>query len=252
MRIWLLSGLAALALAGPAFAQETAVETVGVALPVQPDVEGIAVEIDLPPPAITYGECIPSLIPAGGRCYVVGSSVMPVGVNWALYEIRAAGKRSGLSVLMAPDAAGDVRVADTVSLPADALDRWKREPYVMASILKRDDAEYAVVMAPGDEGPAAFSVARLGPAGWTKLDTSGLWPAIAPKLTSLTSAQCYPITTDMSWRAFALRYGMLSDEGNCGTVILSLGVENGALKITEAMAVRPDVTPSRRSRGRRR
>jgi hypothetical protein len=195
--------------------------------------------------------CMPELTPPGTRCGVVGIATLGndsvPDMSWQLYDIATHGKHSGLSVLFAGD-----KVIDKTVVPGQQLERWATDPYVMASVVKQPDASYAVVMVPGDEQPSALSVRRLDASGWTPVDTSGLNEAAQARLTQVAGAQCAPITSEMSWRAFALRYGMMSDSGTCGTAFLSLGVQNNALVITDAVAVKPDLTPApHRNYGRR-
>ena len=232
---WWLSGLAALALSGA--------------------VEGqAATEI----PMATTSACAPGAAPPGAICTVLGTAGLGetagAPVSWALYDVTSGQGRHGLSVLLTPDPANPARTKIAASLPtsAEALERWQANPYVVADIVKRGEAEYAVMSVRGDEGPSAFSVHRADPSGWTLVDSTGLWPAVAAKLASLTKADCFVVAGDIDWRSFGLRYDMMGDEGSCGTAFLDLGVENGAVKITNAMAVRPDLKPPRRSRGRRR
>jgi hypothetical protein len=40
----------------------------------------------------------------------------------------------------------------------------------------------------------------------------------------------------------------MSDSGTCGTAFLSLDVQNNAVVITDAVAVKPDLTPAPRRR----
>lgn len=222
---WWLSGLAALALSG----------------------EGQAVEA-----------CAPGAAPPGAICTVLGATSLGEAagapVSWAFYDVTSAAGRHGLSVLLTPDPGDPSRMSLAASLPAsaEALDRWKANPYTVAAIVRRGEAEYAAMSVRGDEGPSAFSVHRADPSGWTLVDSTGLWPAVTTKLTALTKADCFVVAGDIDWRSFGLRYDMMGDEGSCGTAFLDLGVEDGAVKITNAMAVRPDLTPPRRSRGRRR
>ena len=257
MRTGLVAAAITLALGGAALAQDETPAPAPVA-----DTEAAAPaaepaqaepEIDTTPlaPSKPYtGECLPRLTPPGARCGVVGTSTFGAdagpNMSWQLYEIITGRQRSGLSVLFDGN-----QVIDTTVVPGEQLARWVRSPYVMASVVKRDDASYAVVAVPGDENPAAFSVHRADAGGWTALDTSALWQSVGARLHAVSGAQCYPITSEMNWRGFSLRYSMLSDEGNCGSAILGLGVEDGAVVITDAMAVRPDLTPQRRRRGRR-
>jgi len=258
MRLAVLSGLAALAMGAAAYAQDAAVP----APAAEPAVDAApapaaapappAEEAPIPPPVKAFvANCLPELTPAGTRCGVVGIATLGgegvADLSWQLYDIATHGKHSGLSVLFAGD-----KVIDSTVVPAEQLERWAHDPYVMASVVKQADANYAVVMVPGDERPAALSLHRLDASGWTAVDTSGIDQAAQARLTQVAGPQCEPITSDMSWHAFALRYGMISDAGTCGTAFLSLGVENNALVITDAMAVKPDLTPApRRNYGRR-
>lgn len=210
----------------------------------------------VPAPTPSYsGGCAPGAAPAGAICTVVGTaSVGQAGdrpVNWAFYDITGAQGRQALSVLLAPDAAGRDQIVARLPASAEALETWRADPYVVASVIKRDGVDYAVMSVRGDDGPSAFSVHRVDLAGWTTVDSTGLWPAVGAKLTSLTGAQCYVVAGDINWRSFGLRYDMMSDEGACGTAFLDLGVDQGVVKITSAMAVKPDLTPPRRRRGRR-
>jgi hypothetical protein len=252
MKTWLLSAAAALSLAGGAWAQEApaeAPETVAVELPVQPDAETVAVEVETPEPPSPYGECIPSLIPAGARCRVVGTQTLGEVAggqgSWALYSIRGAKGRSGLSVLMNP------QLVSTMPVSNDAVESWVANPYPMAGVVKKGDAEYVVVSVQGDEGPEANSVHRVDASGWTPISADGLKTEVGSRLKTLTGAGCQVVAGGMNWRTFALRYDLIGDEGSCGAAFLTLGVENGALRVTEAMAVKPNVTPPRR-RARRR
>lgn len=240
MKLALLSGLAALALVGAAYAQDAAAPA--------PAIE----DAPVPPPVKPYvAECLPEAAPAGARCGVVGIATLAgeagSDMSWQLYDIATRGKHSGLSVLL-----DHGRVIDKTVVPADQLELWAHDPFVMASVVNRDGVNYAVVAVPGDEKPSALSVHRLDPGGWTDVDTSGISAAAREKLTQVAGAQCYPITSDMSWHAFSLRYGMMSDSGTCGTAFLSLGVENNSLVITDAVAVKPDLTPAPRRRYSRR
>lgn len=257
MRTGLAVAAVVLALGGTAWAQDEAPapQAEADAESAEPAADPVEAEPDvdttpLAPSKPYTGECLPRLTPPGARCGVVGTSTFSAeagaNMSWQLYEVIEGRRRSGLSVLFDGD-----QVIDTTVVPAEQLTRWVRSPYVMASVVKRDDASYAVVAVPGDETPAAFSVHRAVAGGWTAVDTSGLWTAVGARLHAVSGPQCYPITSEMNWRGFSLRYSMLSDEGNCGAAILGLGVENGALVITDAMAVKPDLKPQRRRRGRR-
>lgn len=259
MRTWLLSGLAALSLSGVAFAQETAepgqaVETVGVEVPVPPEAPAEAPVVPEEPEAPSqFGECITGVVPAGVRCRVAGVAMVGDSaagqVTWSFYDVGSGQSRSALSVLQAGG-----RVA-SIPTPFPALDRWKRNPDVVASLIKRPDADYAVLAFPGEEGPAAFAVYKVSAAGLEPVSSASLPGQVAAKLASIAGADCYVVSSDMNWRAFALRYDLMNDNGSCGTAHLDLGVENGAVTITGAMAVRDDdgvATPRRRSRARRR
>jgi hypothetical protein len=232
---WWLAGLAALTLSGEAVAQPAA------AVPAQT--------------ASYSGGCAPGAAPMSGLCTVVGTaSVGEAGgkpVTWALYDVMGGEGRQALSVLLAPDGAGRDQIVARLPVSAEAVERWREEPYVVAAIIKRADVDYAAMSVRGDDGPSAFSVHRVDPAGWTLVDSTGLWPAVGSKLTSLTRSDCYVVAGDINWRSFGLRYDLMSDEGACGTAFLDLGVENGAMKIVSAMAVKPDLTPRHRRRGRR-
>jgi len=230
--------------AAAAAADATAAPDAAPALPAE--------EAPIPPPVKPFvANCLPELTPPGTRCGVVGIGTLGGGaagdINWQLYDIATHGKHSGLSVLFAGD-----KVIDKTVVPGDQLELWAHNPYVMASVVKQADASYAVVMVPGDEKPSAISIHRMDGAGWAPVDTSGIDAAAQARLTQVAGAQCAPITSEMSWHAFALRYGLMSDSGTCGTAFLSLGVENNALVITDAVAVKPDLTPApRRNYGRR-
>lgn len=258
MRLVVLSGLAALALGAAAYAQDAAVPapTTGPAVGVPPTPDAALTppveEAPIPPPVKAFvANCLPELTPPGTRCGVVGIATLGndsvANMSWQLYDIATHGKHSGLSVLFAGD-----KVIDKTVVPGQQLERWAQDPYVMASIVKQGDANYAVVMVPGDEQPAAISLHRQDASGWTSVDTTGINQAAQARLTQVAGAQCAPITSEMSWHAFALRYGLMSDSGTCGTAFLSLGVQNNALVITDAVAVKPDLTPPpARHRGRR-
>jgi hypothetical protein len=270
MKLALLSGLAAMALVGAAYAQDetTAAAATEPAVEAAPDAASAtdaapadeaeadpappAEDAPIPPPVKPFvAECLPGLAPAATRCGVVGIATLTGGadsdMSWQLYDIATHGKHSGLSVLL-----DHGKVIDKTVVPAEPLERWAHDPYVMASVLKRDDGDYAVVMVPGDEQPSGLSIYRHDGAAWTPIDTTGLNAAAQAKLTQVAGAQCAPITSEMSWHAFSLRYGMISDSGTCGTAFLSLGVQNNAAVIVDAVAVKPDLTPPpRRHRGKR-
>jgi hypothetical protein len=262
MRLAVLSGLAALAMGAAAYAQDAATPAPAAdpAVSAAPDATPApdaapappAEEAPIPPPVKAFvANCLPDLTPPGARCGVVGIATLGndavPNMSWQLYDIATHGKHSGLSVLFAGD-----KVIDKTVVPGDQLELWAHDPYVMASVIKQADASYAVVMVPGDEKPSAISIQRLDGAVWTPVDTSGINAAAQARLTQVAGPQCAPITSEMSWRSFALRYGMMSDSGTCGTAFLSLGVENNALVITDAVAVKPDLTPPpARHRGRR-
>lgn len=202
-------------------------------------------------PAFT-NNCVAQAVPSAGICRVVGTATMngPGGapMSWALYDVVSSG-RQGLSVLF--DSEGKV-VAST-PVPARAVDAWAREPYVVASMVKKGDADYAVMWVRGEDHPSAFSVHRFDGGTWTPVDSTGLWGAVDSKISTLTSPDCYSIDTDIAWRSFGLRYDMMGDQGSCGVAFLELGVENGVVKVTDAMVVRNDpVTPKRRHRPRTR
>ena len=250
MKVALLSGLAALALVGAAFAQDAVppapatdqpaeVTTDAPAAPPAPPAE----DAPIPPPVKAYvAQCLPELTPPGTRCGVVGIATLAgeagSDMSWQLYDIATHGKHSGLSVLFDHGV-----VIDKTVVPSDQLELWAHDPFVMASVVKRDGVNYAVVVVPGDEKLSGLSVHRLDGGAWSSIDVSGVGAAASRKLTEVAGAQCYPITSDMSWHAFSLRYGMMSDSGTCGTAFLSLGVQNNALVITDAMTVKPDLTP---------
>ena len=220
---------------------------------------GVAVAQEAPAataaPAQPYGSCLPGVAPAGSICSVVGtSSVGEVGgqqVSWAMYDVTGSGGRVAVSVLTAPDASGAQKVVATMPTTIEAMEAWREEPYVVASVVKRDDAEYVAQAMRSADGPIAFSVHRADAGGWTPIDSSQLWTTVPGKLTSLTRSDCYVVAGDINWRSFGLRYDMMSDEGACGTAFIDLGVDQGAVRIVSAMAVKPDPTPQRRRRGRR-
>ncbi|MGE5564533.1 MAG: hypothetical protein ACM3YN_00015 [Parcubacteria group bacterium] len=254
MKLAVLSGLAALALVGAAYAQDAAAPAPAADQTAEapaPAPAPPAEEAPIPDPVKPYvAECLPDLAPPSTRCGVVGVATLAGAgsdMTWQLYDIAGHGKHSGLSVLFE-----NGQVIDKTEVPADQLQLWAQNPFVMASVLKRDDGNYAVVMVPGDEQPSALSIYRKDGAAWTPISTSGLNAAAQAKLTQVAGPQCSPITSEMSWHAFSLRYGMMSESGTCGTAFLSLGVENNAVVITDAVAVKPDLTPPpRRHRGRR-
>jgi len=268
MKLALLSGLAALAVAGAVYAQDAATPSAATAEPAASPPQDAAPPADaatdaapappaedapIPPPVKPYvAECLPGVAPAGTRCGVVGIATLAGGdassdMSWQLYDIATHGKHSGLSVLF-----DHGQVIDKTVVPADALERWAHDPYVMASVIKRDDGTYAVVMVPGDERPSGLTVLRHDNGAWTPIDTSGINAAAQAKLVEVAGSRCEPITSEMSWHAFSLRYGLISDSGTCGTAFLSLGVQNNALVIVDAVAVKPDLTPPpARHRGRR-
>lgn len=230
MKIAAVAGALALALGGPALAQDK--------------------------PAVSEpfnSSCRAEAVPAGAICRIVGTSTLnskgaaPNG--WALYELVGASGRSGLSVLFRPDG----RIGASIPVPAKALDAWTRGPYVVASTVRKGESDYAVMWMRGETRPAGFSVHRIEADGaWTPIDSTGLWSAVETRLNALTGAGCYSIDTDISWRSLGLRYDMMGDNGSCGVAFLQLGVENGAVQVTDALVVRNDVKPKRRPRARRR
>lgn len=215
---------------------------------------GAAMAQDAPPgapaPVQTYGGCLAGVAPAGAICNVVGTaSVGEVGgqqVSWALYDVTGPAGRQPVSVLIASQ-----KVVATLPTTIEAMEAWRDEPYVVASAIKRDGVDYVAQAMRGADGPTAFSVHRVEASGFTHIDSSQLWTAVPGKLTSLTRADCYVVAGDINWRSFGLRYDMMSDDGACGTAFIDLGVDQGVVKITSAMAVKPDLTPQRRRRGRR-
>lgn len=219
----------------------------------------VAAAQDAPPatlaPTPAYGSCLPGVAPPGAICTVVGAASVGEAagqpISWAFYDVTSGAGRQAVSVLTAPDASGAPKVVATMPTSIDAIDNWRDEPYVVASILKRDGVDYAAMAVRSADGPTALSLTRVDAAGWTSIDSSQLWTTVPGKLTSLTRADCYVVAGDINWRSFGLRYDMMSDDGACGTAFLDLGVDQGMVKITSAMAVKPDLTPQRRRRGRR-
>lgn len=231
MRIGFLVGLAALALAGAAHGQEK------------------------PTLAAPFSNnCVPEAIPAAGICRVVGTATLANAggppLSWHLYEIVSGEGRKGLSIMLADGS----KVVARMPVSARAVDAWARNPYVVASIVRQGESDYAAMWMRGQDIPADFALFRIDPAGpWTPVDVSNLWPAVSERLTAVTGPQCYSIDSDINWRTFGLRYDMVSDDGSCGVAFLELGVENGAVRITDALAVRDEApTPKRRSSRRRR
>ena len=206
-------------------------------------------------PLQSYGSCLPGVAPAGSICSVVGTAsvgeVAGQPVNWAMYDVTGAQGRLAVSVLTTRDASGAQKVVGTMPTTIDALESWREDPYVVASIVKRDGVDYVAQAMRSADGPIAFAVHRVDASGWTAIDSSQVWTTVPGKLTSLTRSDCYVVAGDINWRSFGLRYDMMSDEGACGTAFLDLGVDQGMVKITSAMAVKPDLTPQRRRRGRR-
>jgi hypothetical protein len=252
MKTWLLSGLAALALGGVAFAQDTAVETIAVPVPSAPAVETVAVPfptetVEAPSP---YGECLASLAPAGARCRVVGTQAVGHAggkpVTWLLYDIRSPRGRSGLSVLLKPELAASLPVSES------AVDDWTNNPYPIAGVVRKGEAEYVAVSVRGDDGPETSSLHRVEGDAWTAVDATGLQYAVTTKLRGLTGGSCRVVAGGMNWRTFALRYDLMGDEGSCGAAFLDLGVKDGAVVVTDAMVVRQNLTPAPRRRARRR
>jgi hypothetical protein len=206
-------------------------------------------------PAQSYGSCLPGVAPPGSICSVVGTAsvgeVAGQPVTWSMYDVTGGAGRLAVSVLTTPDASGAQKVVATMPTTVDAMETWRDEPYVVASIIKRDGVDYVAQAMRGADGPTAFSVHRVDASGWTAIDSSQLWTTVPSKLTSLTRADCYVVAGDINWRSFGLRYDMMSDDGACGTAFLDLGVDQGAVRIVSAMAVKPDLTPQRHRRGRR-
>lgn len=229
-----LAVAAALTLGGVAMAQEAPATTT----PVQP-----------------YGSCLPGVAPPGSICSVVGTASVGEAagqqVNWSMYDVTGSAGRLAVSVLTTPDASGAPKVVATMPTTIDAMESWREEPYVVASIVKREGADYVAQAMRSADGPIAFAVHHVDASGWTAIDSSQLWTTVPGKLTSLTRSDCYVVAGDINWRSFGLRYDMMSDEGACGTAFIDLGVDQGAVRIVSAMAVKPDPTPQRRRRGRR-
>lgn len=195
--------------------------------------------------------CIAAAVPSGAICRIVGAATLngagPTG--WSLYELVGADGRSGLSVLTSADG----RILASTKVPARAIDAWAREPYVVASTVKKGDGDYAVMWMRGDDRPSVFSVHRVEASGeLTPVSVEPLWSAIDTKIAALTAPDCYAIDTDIAWRSLGLRYDMMGDNGSCGVAFLELGVEEGIVKITDALVVRNDVKPRRTHRPRRR
>ncbi|HYG26016.1 MAG TPA: hypothetical protein VD906_03845 [Caulobacteraceae bacterium] len=196
--------------------------------------------------------CIAEAVPAGAICRVVGTATLAGGegpARWSLYELVGSGGRSGLSVLTSVDG----KLLAKTPVPGDAVEAWAREPYVVASTIKEGDTDYAVMWMRGDDKPSAFSVHRIEASGaLTPVDSAPLWGAIETRIAGLTTPDCYTIDTDIAWRSFGLRYDMMGDAGSCGVAFLELGVEEGIVKVTDALVVRNDVVTPKRRRPRRR
>ena len=205
--------------------------------------------------AQNLGNCLAGVAPPGSICSVVGTASVGQAagqpVTWAFYDVTSGAGRQAVSVLTTPDASGAQKVVARLPASVEALEHWRDDPYVVASIVNRGGADYAAMSVRGDDGPSAFSVHRIDASGWTPIDSTQLWTTVGSKLTSLTRSDCYVVAGDINWRSFGLRYDMMSDDGACGTAFLDLGVEEGVVRITSAMAVKPDLTPQRRRRGRR-
>ncbi len=240
---FLLAGLAALTLSA-----ETQAEPAAAVAPPAP--------ADTTPRVLNMTSgCWPQVVPQGGLCEVVGTATLGQAggtpVSWSLYEITGDGQY-GLSVLFAPGADGQPKIVSTMRVPSDKVESWRADPYVVASVIERDGADYVATAMRGADGPSELEVHRIDADGWRKMETAELWPLVEAKLTSVTGAQCYPIGGDINWRTFGLRYDMMSDTGTCGTAFLDLGFEDDAVTVTSALAVRPDLTPlPHRRRGRR-
>lgn len=230
MKTWLLAGLAALALTRVATAQD-----------------GTAPMAPLPPPpppstipaSLSSSACIPSLAPTSGRCEVAGSMSLSETVTWAFYDVRSSDGRHGLSVLLAPaEAPGMLRAAAALTTTGAAVDRWKRLAYSPAGLVKQGEAEYAGMAVRGDDGIEAFSLSKVEGPLLTPLATASVPAELHAKAIALTRPDCRISSGGMDWRFFRLRQGMMGDAGSCGTVMIDLAVEDGRVKIADALAMR--------------
>ena len=227
MKIAVLAGALALATSAPALAQTS------------PTVS-----------APFNNSCVAEAVPAGAICRVVGTATMvgPGAAGWSLYELVGGSGRSGLSVLTGADG----KILAKTPAPARAVDAWAREPYVVASTVRKSEGDFAVMWMRGEDKPSAFAVYRIEASGaLTPVDSAPLWSAIDTKIAAMTP-NCYSIDTDIAWRSFGLRYDMMGDAGSCGVAFLELDVEGGVVKISDALVVRNEATPRKTHRPRRR
>lgn len=239
---WFVAGLTALAITGTGQAQEAAPAPPAAPVPLSAPIPYAAPK---PPPSPTIlasqssSICVPSLVPDGARCIVAGASMVNDTLTWALYEVRAADGRHAVSVLLGPDAdPARLRAVASLQAPAAALDRWSRSPYSAAAIIKHGGVEYVGMSLKGPDGPAAFSVHAIGAGGLTPVASARLPAEVEAKLAALSKPGCRITTYGLDWRTFRLRYGLMSDEGSCGTAFLDLAVVDGEVTVADALAIR--------------
>lgn len=170
--------------------------------------------------------------PAGATCTSVGSAVLDSSISWTLYDVRTPTERYGLSVLLTPT--GDV----AMRTDADALARWKRGGYQVAGLVKHAGLHYAGMAVRGGDGAVMMDLYRLDEGALTRIDTAGLRAEVSGKVAALSRPGCAISTGGVDWRTFRIRHGLIGDEGSCGTVLIDLTVEDGRVKVAEAMAFR--------------
>jgi hypothetical protein len=233
-KAWLLAGLMALTFTAAGYAQET---PPAVAAP--PTIAAPTIAAPTIAAAETSQACIPGLTSAGERCGVVAAAGVNDTLTWALYEVRSPEGRYALSVILAPDAQpGRLKAAASIRAPGTSIDRWERSPYTAASIVKHGGADYVGMSIRGEEGPAAFSLHRIEGAALVAVDSSRLTAELQAKLGALSKPGCRVVSNGLDWRTFRLRYGLMNDDGSCGTAFLDLAVIDGAVKVADALVIR--------------
>lgn len=179
-----------------------------------------------------FAQEAPRGCPAGATCTSVGSAVLGPAVSWQFYDVRTQGERYGLSVLVTPKGEAAMRT------DLDAVARWRRGSYPVAGLVTHGGVEYAGMAVRGGDGALSLDLYRLDDGALTRIDTSALPAEVSGKVAALTRRGCTVSTGGVDWRTFRIRHGLISDEGSCGTVLLDLAVENGRVKVADAMAFR--------------
>lgn len=233
-KAWLLAGLTALTFTAAGYAQEpppavAVPPTIAPPTPASPTIA--ATEVNQ--------TCVAGLASPGERCSVTAASGINDTLTWALYEVRSPEGRYAISAILAPDAQpGRLKAAASIRAPGASIDRWERSPYTAAGIVKHGGAEYVGMSIRGEEGPVAFSLHRLENGALVALDSSRLPAELQAKLGALSKPGCRVVSNGLDWRTFRLRYGLMNDDGSCGTAFLDLAVTDGAVTVADALVIR--------------